>query len=378
MTARDFHYEDCAIRVAAPDASIVAWLAEFLAPAFAVRDPVADVEELVSLQIDAAEFDRMYDRGPSPDGRVAGCFMFDRGLVELPLWNGAEDGELVVLDRQLGAFYRRDRTRGRTHVVARAAVGSTRVAVMRVVRELVMVHLQRAGWMLVHAAGFIVDDGAVIVAGPKRAGKTTLLMHALESGRARFIANDRLAIRVGSDGAVVRGMPTIVSVRVSTTPRFPDLDARLLRSRYDYRRTLEETRRDGLAAPRAPAEAWSLTPIQFCDVFGAAAGIRATAAAIVFPRFLTQRHQITVHELAKPDARAALAAALFPPHDATALFMSDSTVPGAVGPMARTTTESLLAATSTYVCDLGAGPTADHAWLSQVCEAMIPSPVTRR
>lgn len=367
MGHRDFHCEGLAIRVEATDSPTLEWLTEFFAPSFTPRKDGDCVDQFVRLDLDSDEFARISDRGPQPDGTLIDCFALDRGLVQLPLWNAAGNDERIVFDRQMAAFYCRDRTRRRTRVVASVSAGGTRVGLMRVVRELAMTHLQRFGWVIAHAAAFIVDGRAIIVTGPKRAGKTTLLVHALRSGATHLIANDRVAIRVGPDGSIARGIPTIVSLRVSTTPRFSGLDTRLLNARYDYRFTLEEIRQNGVGPRSAPLEAWSLTPIQFCDLLDARAAVQAPVAAILFPRFSNDQREIVLQEMAKPEAIKALASALFPAHVDGALFVADQAPAVAEHwATARATCEALVASVGIHECQLGRAEDGDGAWLSRV------------
>jgi len=61
-----------------------------------------------------------------------------------------------------------------------------------------------------------VGDRGVILAGPKKSGKTTLLMHLLSGGGADYVANDRVAVAWRDGVPVLRGMPTIITLREAT------------------------------------------------------------------------------------------------------------------------------------------------------------------
>jgi hypothetical protein len=70
-----------------------------------------------------------------------------------------------------------------------AALG-TRDA-LRVIKQRVSTAFEAAGARIVHASAFAVGDDAVIVTGPKGAGKTTTVLAAVAAG-ARMVSNDRL------------------------------------------------------------------------------------------------------------------------------------------------------------------------------------------
>ena len=81
-------------------------------------------------------------------------------------------------------------------------------------------------------ASALADDGRIIVlAGPKEAGKTTLMARLASVGTLAIVGNDRLFVspsRDASSGWRVRPIPTLVSVRPGTQallPFFADIPA---------------------------------------------------------------------------------------------------------------------------------------------------------
>jgi hypothetical protein len=101
----------------------------------------------------------------------------------------------VVFDEELGAFYRRSQgDPAVVEIVAARDRAETRLALLRVVREYAMLYAARAGWLILHAAAVDFGDYGLVIAGPKRAGKTTLLLHALRNERGRYVSNDRVAL----------------------------------------------------------------------------------------------------------------------------------------------------------------------------------------
>lgn len=65
----------------------------------------------------------------------------------------------------------------------------------------------RKGWALGHAAGLQINGKGLAIAGLSGGGKSTLMLHLLESGE-HFISNDRLVFKKAADDSVImRGIP---------------------------------------------------------------------------------------------------------------------------------------------------------------------------
>jgi len=77
--------------------------------------------------------------------------------------------------------------------------GST-VMVIDFMRDLVIRHLESRGRVVLHAAGSLVDGELVAICGAKGAGKTTSLLHSLESPRCRYFTGDKIFLEQRSDG----------------------------------------------------------------------------------------------------------------------------------------------------------------------------------
>ena len=270
------------IRVESPEAKHLAWLDEFLVPAFE-RAENTTWERRVVLDVDPGRYAETLSRGPSPTGARPVCFVMDGRTVSHPEWRAAGE-ERVVYDEDYRAFYCVQPGIGEVRVITDGTLARTRVALMRVVRELAMVASIERGALLVHAAAFALGERGVVLAGPAGAGKTTLLLRAMADGRARFVSNDRVV--VGREGTLarVRGLPTIVAVQSETLAMFPGLAARVRDRSYRHYATIAEaTATAGQAARPVPTRA-SLTPAQLCDALGASAQAEAALWRIVFPQ----------------------------------------------------------------------------------------------
>ena len=149
------------------------------------------------------------------------CFVLDGGTVCHPEWKGSGPDERILFDAHYQAFYYVERRSGHVRILATPRPNLTRIALMRVVRELAMAASLARGGLLLHGAAFAIGGRGVVLAGPRRAGKSTLLLHALQAAGALFISNDRVLARQGQDRVVLRGMPTIVNLRPGTLATFP-------------------------------------------------------------------------------------------------------------------------------------------------------------
>jgi hypothetical protein len=195
--------------------------------------------------------------------RLIPCFALDRQLIVLPGW---DDGNVtVVADTSLGCFYR---IRGRAiDIVGRPDEHRARVGLMRVVREtLTARRLSRQRLLDLHAAAFEADQRAVLIAGPKYSGKTTLLCYMLASGSARLIANDRVLVNIDRDPAEVCAVPTLVSVRPDLLRLFPELHGLLFPSQLASRFGTSTVRSAPFSAVVFPeivdgADAWTMDAV---------------------------------------------------------------------------------------------------------------------
>jgi hypothetical protein len=308
---RGFRYPGVTVAVASPDASHLAWLEEFLAPAFEVTD--ADgCDRWVVLDTDAVRYSSALARGPIPGARPVACFAMDAGILRHAEWAGGEPGERVLFDRDYEAFYRIDRRRGHVRVLASGRSSLTRVATMRVVRELAMTAVPGGGGLLLHGAALAIGHRGIVLAGPRRAGKTTLLLHALQAQGAAFVANDRVLARVSGRRVGLRGMPTVVTVRAETLAMFPAITARVRDGGYWHARTLLECdrtveRRLALSADGAA----TLTPAQLCRVTRVPPLAEVDAWRLVFPRVDATLAGLRLERLGAAAAARRLRAALF-------------------------------------------------------------------
>ena len=83
--------------------------------------------------------------------------------------------------------------------------------------------LQNRGWLICHAAGMVLNDQVLGIAGFSGGGKSTLMLHMLENPAINYLTNDRLFIK--SDNASVRavGIPKLPRINPGTIVHNPRL-----------------------------------------------------------------------------------------------------------------------------------------------------------
>jgi hypothetical protein len=263
------------------------WLRGFLAPWMGVTG-FGGGDVLVRFARSQAAFDDLERRSTSATS-VIPCFALDSRLVALPGW---DDGAgLVLADKDFGCFYQiQERC---VDIVGRPGEPMAALGLMRVVREILAARRLARGRLLdLHAAAFEVDRRAVLVAGVKRSGKTTLLCYALASGAARLIANDRVFVEVGrGDSPEVSGIPAITTIRPETLRLFSRL------------------RKDpGGPLPRRDIH---LSPAHLAERLGSSCVPAAPLSAIVFPEIAGDLDTWTVDALSAADGVAQLEACFY-------------------------------------------------------------------
>jgi hypothetical protein len=278
------------------------WLAEFLTPWIASR-PAGSAAAVVRFDSSSDAFAALQHERASVTTRLLPCFALDRHVVTLPGW---QDGDVVVAaDDELGCGYRI--RPGRVDVVAPPASPRARIGLLRVVRErLTSTRASIEASVDLHAAAFTVRGRAVIVSGPRGAGKTSVLCHALASG-AGLIANDRVFVCIDDAGAMTaEGVPTLVSVRPGTLAAFPTL-----RLAADERPALRHSAEHGSADVPPAGRDFSLSPRQLAARLGAGCVARAPVSAIVFPELVDDDSAWAIEAVSENDVAPRLAACVY-------------------------------------------------------------------
>jgi len=348
-------FEDFRVAVSSSERADLGWLEAFLACGF---EPVSGgaCDRHVALTVDAAAYDRLFAKGrPGSGVRVEG-FARDAKPLLLERWL-SNATESVFHDSRRPIFYMISRDGTRVEIVARERTPKCRTTLMRVVRELAMDRVVATGGILVHGAAIRVDGGVVVMCGPKRSGKTTLLMSLLEIPGTRYIANDRCVLRPTESGVTVRGLPTLVSIRCDTLDRLP---AR--------RRRLDEVRPDLAGGGRNEPTSFSLSPPEFCELMGdCPRESGGPLLALIFPRITDDPAPLTLHPLAAPEALTRFRQGLFRAAHASPLGQAFvSSAAGAASP-APEAIRRIVQSVPGFDCRLGAG----EALGAEACRTLL-------
>ena len=306
--SRVFTYRGLAVSVEASESAALAWLEEFLIPAFALAEGV-DPACHVALVDDECAYQDALRRTARVEGEPIACFSLDSGLIRLPSWRWSAE-ERVIFDGDSQVFYLVNRDSSRIRVLADRPWASRRIAFMRVVRELATSHVWGGESLIVHGAAVAVGDRGLLIAGPKGAGKTSVLLHLLlHQPGTRFVSNDRVVVDF-EPAAVLRGMPTVATIKEHTLGLFPGLEARLRQRNYDARLTLDELKHGFASSVRGAESRVGLAPVQLCAVVGAEMLGAAPAGALLLPRVNQDEEGIQVTPLSPRIAADAVRAHL--------------------------------------------------------------------
>lgn len=294
------HYEGLRLLASSDDASDLDWLHDFMGPAFqpvtAAPEQIPDVE--VRLRRDDAAVAEA--RALAAQGKPEVAFVLDSQAETLPAWRAPHGGR-----RAYESFFDVAYDVGSAIEVRYPTTSNRRRrgAWMRTILEVGMDHTWRSGLTVLHAAGFTIGGQAVLLAGDKGAGKTSLLCGLLAATPgAGFLSNDRMVLRRGGGTTTGIGIPTIISVRTGGLGLVPGLAARFAALEITY-----------AGDPRPPAtdpDRLIMSPRQLAAALGAPpvreAPVRAILACTVDP----QEPSFRLRSLAPDEADARLCTAL--------------------------------------------------------------------
>jgi hypothetical protein len=306
-----FAFEGLKIGVSCSEAQDLIWLREFLSPQFrGFRRGPPDC--VVRLTYDAAKHASLLSAGPHPSNRELDCFNLDRKTVRLPLWRSRDRG-LVIFDHEFNVFYGIAR-RGKDISITAAArnLWSGRISLMRVVRELGMNHAIDRGAMILHGAAFQLNGKGILVAGPKGAGKTSLLTYFLQKKAARYVSNDRVLVDLARRQPLLRGIPTIITLRKTMLEMFPVLLRHLRRSCFNPCLRLQEAQ-NALLGPAAIDEEgrFHLSPGQLCELTGVGVVGGGALSLLIFPLVSAADTCVSMERMSAESAAQRMQAALF-------------------------------------------------------------------
>ncbi len=281
------NYAGCQIDIHSPDATSIQWLQEFMCPSFQMQAAASKrgCDWTVTLRHTSSPVGERPMATPG-DAETLECYTLDGSFQSCQVLE--QDGPRRVLwDAGRQVMLEIDSSAKKANVVCESTSRQARHVLMRVVRELATAHALRSGMLHVHGAAVTLQGQTIMLTGPKRAGKTSSLLHALHQAGASLIGNDRLFMHFEQGVAVVRGMPTIIKIRSDALEHFPRLAQRYrIRSYYHHETVEESLRRIRWANHQhpAPGDTPRFSTAQLCDLFGITATCQMPVSAIVFPR----------------------------------------------------------------------------------------------
>lgn len=296
------------MRVWTSDPNNHTWLEEFICPHFQSVDDIS-YDCQIDLIEDTEQYEETLSWGAYPDKALVPCFAMDSKEICLPSWYSLGD-DLILFQENFNVFYMLNRAINKISVLSPPNNKKSRLALMRVIRELAMNQCLQNNGLFLHGSAFSVEGKGIIIAGPKGAGKTTLLIYALRHKLSQYLSNDRVWVSFINGEIVFRGMPTIAAILPSTLELFPDLKHRLLSSYFDSCLTQNEAKQlQVVPQPRRNGK-YSLSPSQFCNILQVASVAEAQGWAVVFPKITHTRGNMEFKQLSPSAASEQLAGAL--------------------------------------------------------------------
>lgn len=239
------------------------------------------------------------------------------------------DGTILAWEKQFSCFYQRD---GEGLCTLLQPVGPPRprrprLVLMRAVREFALHHELRSGSLALHASGLVQGGRAMLIAGPRRAGKTTLLSACLGLvPDLQLLANDRVMVNRAGQGWSCRSMASVVSVRPGGHQLLPELHRQLLAHAHGPEA--------GPGEPKArefqPGDRIMLSPGQFSRGLGVGMAAESSVASILLPRIDPAACGLHWKRMRPENAAPVLNRALFGaahPHSRSQLFDTPASGP---------------------------------------------------
>lgn len=307
MTPRDARrtltFGPIAVALDSNDSAAADWLEEFLAPWFTPTPETGEWRVRLLSSRDA--YAELSDRRPV-DAALRPCFALYQRTLALPAWSAG--GRVTVADAERSCFL--IASPFEFDVIADPETRRWRFTSMWVCREIASTRLRRTQ-LEIHAAAVEAAGRAILISGPKGAGKTTLCIHLLRSGHRRLIANDRVFAGGAATSFAVRGVPTAVRIRPATAAQFPELGRGLPRVARPFLHTREELAQAIGGDDRSESAELGLSLAQLARQLHVELAASAPLGAIVFPEIRTDVEGARVERLAPQDVSARIWANLF-------------------------------------------------------------------
>jgi hypothetical protein len=288
---------------------------EFFGPALNPTGRAAEWRVTVS---SSSDFYALRARRPE-DAELRPFFALDQRMISMPAWSAGP--ALMVDDAQRSCVLVVGPSQ--VELVGDPRSRRWRFTLVLILYELVATRLRRTQLEL-HAAAVEAAGRAIVIVGPKGAGKTTLSLHLLRAGLCRPVANDRVFAGADAGGFTARGIPTPVKIRPLTLAGLPELHRGLPWIERPYLYSVDELGRGAGTGTPDGAEL-ALTPAQLAHRLGVEPVGSAPMGALVFPEVRTAAKGWTVERLRREEVREGIWANLYAgtPRSRASTFFED-------------------------------------------------------
>lgn len=109
------------------------------------------------------------------------------------------------------------------HIVVTSLNHDYCLEIMRLVRELLIFHIDKNSLIFLHAACVTKNDNGIIILGEKNSGKTTTCIALLKHGYD-LVSNDKLLVEQIDNEIVCRGLPISIGIRNNTKVIFKEIE----------------------------------------------------------------------------------------------------------------------------------------------------------
>jgi hypothetical protein len=191
---------------------------------------------------------------------------------------------------------------------------------MRALREIYLRESEKAGAVLMHGGGFVRHGESTIVVADKSQGKTTMVLLNLLSGKAEYLANDRVVVLADARHAVALPFPMAVRVGWGTMKALPQLQLHAGNLRELYRSQddrLQAAFQDasGEATKFGAGIKVEFTPWEIARIFGVGHSGGAPIVRVIVPAISQKAGGVSVRQLAYDEAIEVLRGQCMTPRD---------------------------------------------------------------
>ena len=296
---RSLAFADVVVEVVSSDRAALEWLTEFLDPWWQPTRRAADWR--VQVDVSARGYRAATETRPART-EPRECFLFDQQVLTLPAWEGR--AHTTVDDAERSLYF--TVSTGAVDVAADPSTKRWRFPLVWILTEIAATRLRRRCLDL-HAAAVEGGDHAVVIAGPKLSGKTSLALYLLARG-GRWVGNDRVLLDDLGTTPLVRGVPSAVKLRPETVDRFPELGAI---ADVDRPYLLSEAELAVAARAIVSDADLAVTPAQLARRLGVDRVAEAPLGAFVFPHVRPDVRGWDAQLLSADEVIAALADSLY-------------------------------------------------------------------